>query len=175
MLDMSSESAPAWAQAILSALAIWYSGRLAFNQANAAKREKVNTYASIMASALDDGKAAVQLSRMALIHRERVSASAFGFSGMKHRLDEIPFHDVPDHRLIELIRNASMACEMLHEHFDSRLSSLLTAQEADVVAIEEAASTLAMCVIDAEGISDELMPFRQRLFRRVLDFLRPHN
>ncbi len=163
-----AEVTAAWAQAILSAVAIIYSGRLAFNQVRGAKREKIDTYLAIFHSASEDARAALRKARAAAKQSDYLRAEPFGFAAFKERLDAIPFHDVPDHRLIELIRNASEAVHMLDRNFDQRIDSILEMDGKTLDRVEEAASTLIMCFMDARTISYELGPLVERWHLKIL-------
>nr|WP_312250410.1 hypothetical protein [Stenotrophomonas geniculata] len=157
----------AWAQAILSALAIWYSGRLAFNQKLLEKREKVETYVSILVEADFAAEMAIDTLSFAEIEEVSFVGPTLDFEGLQRSFQEISFHDVPDRRLVGIIRSAADCCRLLKLHHDDKMQGTPPADASDLIEATRAANRLSKCRSDAESIRDELLSFSLRIGARV--------
>lgn len=147
----------AWAQAILSALAIWYSGRLAYNQRLLEKREKVETYVSILVEADVAAQMAVDNLSFAEFEEVYIVGSSLDFGGLQKSFQDISFHDVPDRRLVGIIRSAADCCRLLKLHHDDKMGGTPPADVSDWGEAVGASKRLRHCRIEAEDIRDELL------------------
>ncbi|WP_146257201.1 hypothetical protein [Stenotrophomonas maltophilia] len=162
----------AWAQAIMSALAIWYSGRLAFNQARSAKRDRVQTYVRMIALASQESQLAMRFVRGGFERKNPIGGDTYGFAQLRDNLESISFHDVPDPRLVSIIRDAGAACHKLDKHCDMLLNTGEPVDFVNLIEVEDAASVLMQCFMEAADISIELLPYHRRAFRTVVDYAR---
>lgn len=161
----------AWAQAVMSALAIWYSGRLAFNQARSTKREKVQTYVRMIALASQESQHAMNFVRGGFERKNPIGGEIYGFAQLRDNLDSISFHDVPDPRLVSIIRDAAAACHKLDTNCDMILNTGEPVEFLSMVEVEDGASTLLQCFMEAADISMELLPLHRRVLNKVQDFV----
>ncbi len=153
-MTWTPEAKAAWAQAILSALAIWYSGRLAFGQARAAKRERVDTYIQMLAIS----QTAAWGARRFIGEGKTfpVGGDIFGFAKLQKDFEAISFHDVPHHKLVPILRDAAEACRMLDQNCDQLLNTAKVPNVLNASAIAEAADVLEQCYTEAIHISVRL-------------------
>ncbi|WP_414553411.1 hypothetical protein [Stenotrophomonas forensis] len=156
----------------MSALAIWYSGRLAFNQARSTKRDRVQTYVRMIALASQEAQLALRFVQSAFKSRIPISGDAYGFAQLRDNLVSISFHDVPDPRLVSIIRDAGAACRRLDMHCDMLLNSDEPVDYLNFLEVEDAARVLMQCFMDAADITIELLPWHRRALRNLRDYMR---
>lgn len=181
MVDWTDGNAAAWAQAILSGLAILYSGRLAANQARTAKRERVDTYIQIVTIAMQEAQHAEELLTDALKSGSAINGSPYGFLELKKDLESAPFHEVPDHRLVRILRDAAEACKDLHENCDKLLNSSIAISAINLVEVQYAEELLYECHKQSIEIMVELHSIPGRIWleikieaRRAIDWIKRH-
>lgn len=155
----------------MSALAIWYSGRLAFNQARSTKREKVQTYVRMIALASQESQQAMNFVRGGFQRTNPIGGDAYGFAQLRDNLESISFHDVPDPRLVSIIRDAAAACHKLDTHCDMILNTGEPVEFLNMIEVEDGASTLLQCFMEAADISIELLPWHRRAITNVQDYV----
>jgi hypothetical protein len=163
MVDWTGSNAAAWAQAILSGLAIWYSGRLAFRQARAAKIDRVDTYVEMLHVACRNAAVAVEVAKDLARHNTSIQGKGQGFATLSASLLAVPFHEVPDHRLVAIIHGSARACDDLARTFDLRMEGALPFGLPETISIEAANRILNEYRIEAEAISNELMSIAEKL------------
>jgi hypothetical protein len=101
----SPEVWAAWAQAILSAVAIVVAARMATNQDRRARRSRVEGYFSLVSDVQDQ----VENSYVLFLNLEGYSAPPGFLEKWEEtckRLADIPFHEVPDYRLYLAVRES---------------------------------------------------------------------
>jgi len=153
----------AWAQAIMSALAIWYSGRLAFKQSRSSKRERIETYIELLAVACRASDIAVRITEEVVRSGGHLAGGRQDFAKLGASFHAIAFHEVPDYRLVANLRNASRMCEMLDEIYDRPAAEGTAFTLVDLGAIRMADRTLMEQRVEAEKISFELMSFGEHV------------
>lgn len=164
----------AWAQAIMSALAIWYSGRLAFRQRSVDKREKIETYVQLVAVAAQEGALAVHWLE-ALRYKSLPQRDGSGsFLSLKEDLESISVNDIPDHRLIRILRDAAWACDKLHRHYDVFLGGSEVPGLGNRIEASDAADLLIRCHDDAIALRDEFFSLPESVLRIARRWIRRH-
>lgn len=145
----------AWAQAILSAVAIVVAARLATSQERRARRSKVDAYVEIISHAESEaGSAALHLE---LAKGKVISTNAEDeWTRLCRVFDNIPFHDVPDFRLYGLLRDAARASANIRDIYEPLLNSDTQIKELDVQLVRTEEHTLRACYEEATEISNEL-------------------
>lgn len=155
----------AWAQAVMSALAIWYSGRLAFRQKTVEKREKIETYVQLVSVAAEEGTLAAHWLEV-LRHKNLPERDGSGsFLSLRKDLESISVNDLPDHRLIRILRDAAWACDKLHRHYDLFLGSSDIPDLGDRIEASDAADLLNRCLDDAIALRDEFFSLPESILR----------
>ncbi len=153
----------AWAQAIMSALAIWYSGSLAFNQTRRAKREKIDTYVAILQEADDAAQLAIGVLSHAAEDEYLAVCKFMDFAGLERSFRDISFHDVPDYRLVYIIREAADCCEALRKRYDDKADGSEPFRPYDYALAKPQAEKLATLLEEAERISNSLMTSSEKI------------
>lgn len=145
----------AWAQAILSAVAIVVAARLATSQERRARRSKVDAYVEIISHAESEaGSAALHLE---LAKGKVISTNAEDeWTRLCRVFDNIPFHDVPDFRLYGLLRDAARASANIRDIYEPLLNSDTQIKELDAQLVRTEEHTLRACYVEATEISNEL-------------------
>ncbi|HEL5052584.1 TPA: hypothetical protein UOA92_000340 [Stenotrophomonas maltophilia] len=167
MVDWTGGNAAAWAQAILSGLAILYSGRLASRQRVMDKREKLETYVQLLAVAAEEAALAVHWLE-ALRHKTLSERDGSGsFQDLRDDLQSIEVNDIPDHRLIRILRDAAWACDKLHHHYDVFLGTREIPQLGDRIEASNAADLLENCFEDAAALRDQFFSLPESIWRTV--------
>jgi len=162
----SQEVWAAWAQAILSALAIWYSGRLAYRQKQIDKREKIDTYVQLIGIATSEAALANHWIE-ALRHKTQPARDGAGnFGDLKADIQAISVNDLPDHRLIRVLRDAAWACEKLHSHYEVYLGAPGMPDPGDRNEVSNALDLLERCHDDAVSLREEYLTIPESAWRR---------
>lgn len=161
----------AWAQAILSVAAIRFAARLAFEQERRARKRRLDSLMELFILALDKA----QLAYDRAIHRleEPFIGDTLGFARLTSAFKAVPFHDLPDSKLLPLIDMGVSACEDLDQHFDQlkSINGKHSISSIDTLAI--AMDTLDNCVEEAMKAANDALPptklwwFVRRTWRRL--------
>jgi len=149
----------------MSALAIWYSGRLAFRQRTVEKRERIETYVQLVSVAAQEGTLAahwLEVLRFKTLPERDGSGS---FLSLREDLESISVNDIPDHRLIRILRDAAWACDKLHRHYDLFLGTDDVPGLDDRMEASAAADLLNRCLDDAIALRDECFSLPESILR----------
>ena len=157
MVDWTGSNAAAWAQAILSGLAILYSGRLATNQSRRNKRDRVDTCVEILNIACQGSNGACAIAEAVVKLQGGVVSGSQAFAQTAESMRAIPFHEFPDYRLVAIIRLAAIHCDVLDRHFDSPVRNRVVMTHTDLAYILFSDKELNRLRAEAEQISNELM------------------
>lgn len=145
----------AWAQAILSAVAIVVAARMATSQERRARRSKVDAYVEIISHAESEAGATARF-----LEHSKGKAISSNVTDEWTRLcrvfDNIPFHDVPDFRLYGLLRDAAKASANIRDIYEPLLDSDTQVKELDAGLVRTEEHTLRACYEEAAEISNEL-------------------
>ncbi|HFT6991667.1 hypothetical protein [Stenotrophomonas maltophilia] len=181
MVDWTGSNAAAWAQAVLSGLAILYSGRLAYGQSRSAKREKIDTYVALLYEADEAAECAVEVLRDAANESVEVVAPPMDFAGLERSFREVPFNEVPDHRLVRVLRSAAFSCFQLSLRYDKVVDGTTRVCTFHFELAESEAKTIRALRLEAEAISNSYMTlparamyFAWRMKISAIGALRPH-
>lgn len=153
-------SAAAWAQAILSVLAIWYSGRFALHQARSARLAKLDTYLAILGLAADEAASAVRhIDHLKPGYRIAVS-SLDGDKGIFAKiatdLEAVSFHDLPHHRLVRIVKDAVVACRTLSLNYEKYFETGEEVTEYSKEQIRESSEALGFIYEDAQALRSKM-------------------
>lgn len=118
---LKAEVWAAWAQAILSAAAIWYAHRLANNQDRQGRKRRLDAIMSLVVQAED--KASVAYARAVNAAGGVLDGKKLGFANLAATFEAVPMHDLPDIRLIPVIDDARHACQSLNANFDLQVGT----------------------------------------------------
>ncbi|WP_140393496.1 hypothetical protein [Xanthomonas retroflexus] len=162
MVDWTGSNAAAWAQAILSGLAILYSGRLAYQQSRSAKREKIDTYVALLYEADEAAECAVEILRDAASEGVEVVAPPMDFAGLEQSFRDVPFNEVPDHRLVRILRSAAFSCFQLTLRYDKIVDGTTRVRIFHLELAETEAGNIRSLRLEAEAISNSYMSLPER-------------
>jgi hypothetical protein len=147
----------------MSALAIWYSGNLAFSQTRRAKREKIDTYVAVLMEADDAAQYALSIMEYAAEEEIVTISSSMDFEGLERSFRAISFHDTPDYRLVSIIRDAANCCAELRKRYDDKSDGSQPIQPFDYALAKPQMEKLKALREEAELISNGLMTPSERI------------
>jgi len=146
-------SAASWAQAILSALAIWFAGSFAMKQAKLARKEKLSTYIEILLLADREAQSAsrhvANIPDGAPIVISDIDGARPVFAKIAEDLESVSFHDLPHPRLVTVIKDAAAACRTLDMHYEKNFDKPNAIDDWAKSQIDEAQEMLKNIVADA--------------------------
>jgi len=146
-------SAASWAQAILSALAIWFAGSFAMRQAKLARQEKLSTYIEILLLADREAQSASRhvaiIPNGATIAVSNIDGSRPVFAKIAEDLESVSFHDLPHRGLVTIIRDAAAACRTLDINYEQNFDKPNAIDDWAKSQIDEAQEMLKNIVADA--------------------------
>ncbi|MBD9481163.1 hypothetical protein [Pseudoxanthomonas sp. PXM02] len=123
----------AWAQAVLSAIAIVVAARMAINQEKRQQRAKLSAYLAIASDIVDQADSSLKDFR----GREGQYSSLPQYQWWERIcsvLDAIPLHEIPDYRLYDVIwraKNISIGARELHAKTQSK--ELIDAKKIEIM------------------------------------------
>lgn len=152
---MSASEWAAWAQAILSALAIVAAAFIAGSQERRTMRRRIDAYVEIINHAASDATATASTLEHAVGERVR-SDETDEWKRLCQVFDAIQFHEVPDHRLFGVVRDAARSCARIRDMYEPMLTSNSGVSERLYMMVKNEELTLQQCYEDASEISNEL-------------------
>lgn len=151
----SPEVWAAWAQAILSAVAIVVAARLATTQTRKALRQRIDVYVQIVSDVHDQAEATYDqamsmgghsLPRDVKVHWDETYKS----------LSSVPLHEAPDYRLYRNIRSSIDVARSIRDTYAGRSGGRILLTEDDVNHLHDCFGEMRRIYDDAVKVSNEL-------------------
>ncbi len=169
--DWSPEVWAAWAQAILSAVAIVVATKMALRQEKRATIRKVEAYCEIIADARLHAERAWETFKQRLDQAPDMEGAEWWVS-ICRVFDAIPFHDIPDYGLYMKLRHAESAAKSIKKAYEDAASTeKVTAAHVDNLLDQfiKLETSLAGAVVIADMIDPPSLWARARRFLNRLD------
>lgn len=152
---LTAEEWAAWAQALLSALAIVVAARMTMSQERRALRSRIDAYLAIISHAYDEAQGTVQHLKVG-IGKSASSNVTDEWTRLCQVFDAIPFHEVPDFSLYGVLVEASRASANIRDIYEPLLKSGKPVGEIDYELAKTEEHRLEIAYDDAVAISNKL-------------------
>ena len=156
---LGDEAQAAWAQAILSVIAIFFAGWLPVRQRSNEHRARMDNYVGLLAYAYD---LADDYCKKALQELGNVGASSWNYSEIQKistTIDRVNPHEVPDWKLIPIFHDAHtalVAFAILIQGIISKARNGYPVMQNDLDILEAHVKTLEICYNEAASIRNAL-------------------
>lgn len=152
---LKPEVQAAWAQAILSVMAIFVAATMASRQDRRNRRIKIDNYVEMISLLASEAEHLVFLLKL---EPGKVVASEANFWGRSVKmLDAIPFHEIPDFKLFSVLVDSRRCCVEIRDRYEIAMTAgNVPADAMTLDFLAEEARVLDECYEAAAEISNRL-------------------
>ena len=153
---LQPEAQAAWAQAIMSVLAIVVAVVFSTSQERRQRRMQIDTYVEMLSWAESEAESVIRFLRHA--DGKKISSNeTSNWTRLLAAFNAIPFHDVPDSKLFSILLDATRSCERIKVMYEDEL--LANGKNVDNLSIGLISTewhVLKQCYEDAADVSNKL-------------------